>query len=121
MAKETRATKPVYLQTVGGMDESVEITNNSEAMVLAQGSFPWFYGMHHRMFGKKLIDWNPEQEVFQIHQAFNGICLYGYYVETNHKLYFHLCMAPPDLRIHFHGEAQITFTDSKSVHWRLEP
>lgn len=101
MASDTLQVQPVKLTTVGGMDESVEMTDRSEALQECHGTFPFFYGMHQRLFGKKIIDYNPDQKIWGIHQTFNGVCLYGYYVETNNKLYFHICSAPPDLRIRF--------------------
>jgi hypothetical protein len=119
MAKDTRGGKPLVLPTIGGVDESVDLADPSGNLVDARGVFPFFNGMHHRMFGKKIIDYNQDQSIYAIHQAFNGICLYGYYVQTSEKLYFHLCTAPPDLRIHFHGQAQYHFADSDSIHWRL--
>lgn len=84
---------------LGGIDESQSLTTASFASV--SGVFPFFDGMHQRMFGKKIIDFNPDQSVYAVQQVFNGICLYGYYVQTNHKLYYHVCNAPPDLRIKF--------------------
>lgn len=101
MASQTLQAHAVKLTTVGGMDESVELTDRSDIVQESHGTFPFFYGMHQRMFGKKIIDFNPDQKIWGIHQSFNGVCLYGYYVETSAKLYFHLCSAPPDLRIRF--------------------
>lgn len=101
MAQDTEDVKGKIFATVGGVDESVELVSDDPSLVAANGGFPFFYGMHQRMFGKKLIDFNPGQKVSGIHQTFNGICLYGYYVETDKKLYYHVCSAPPDLRIRF--------------------
>lgn len=101
MAKDTLRAQPAKLVSVGGMDESVEYTDSSPAFQEVSGSFPFFYGSHQRIFGKKLIDYNPDQKIWGIHQSFNGVCLYGYFVETQAKLYFHVCAAPPDLRIRF--------------------
>ena len=102
MARDSKHQKGQIIEGIGGIDESVSLASSEPSFASTSGVFPFFYGMHHRMFGKKIIDFNPEQEVHAIHQAFNGICLYGYYVETNNKLYFHLCDAPPDLRIRFY-------------------
>jgi hypothetical protein len=92
---------PTPFQTVAGIDESVDLTDKGDTLALAEGVFPFFFGMHQRQFGKKIIDFNPGQKVYGIHQTFNGVCLYGYYVETDQKLYYHVCVAPPDLRIVF--------------------
>lgn len=101
---------------LGGIDESVSLTSASFAAV--SGVFPFFDEMHQRMFGKKIIDFNPNQKIYGIQQVFNGICLYGYYVQTNNKLYYHVCAAPPDLRIKFY-HSSITLVDTFSVHWSL--
>jgi hypothetical protein len=101
MPRDTLRAASAKLKQVSGMDESVELTDVSPILQEAHGTFPFFYGMNQRMFGKKIIDYNPEQKIWGIHQSFNGVCLYGYYVETNAKLYFHVCSAPPDLRIRF--------------------
>lgn len=101
MAKDTDQVFPSKQNSVGGLDESVEITDRSPVCQDISGVFPFFYGMTQRIFGKKIIDYNPEQKIWGIHQSFNGVCLYGYFVETSEKLYFHVCSAPPDLRIHF--------------------
>lgn len=101
MAKDTEHKKGLNLQTIQGMDESISLATKDESVVKNNGSFPFFYGMVQRMFGKKIIDFNPGQAVYAIHQCYNGICLYGYYVQTSAKLYYHVCSAPPDLRIHF--------------------
>lgn len=91
---------------LGGIDESKSFTDAS--FVNVRGSFPFFEGMHQRMFGKKIIEFNLQktptfqyQSIYGIQQVFNGICLYGYYVQTINKLYYHVCNAPPDLRIKF--------------------
>jgi hypothetical protein len=101
VAKDTYNVYASKQKSVGGLDESVEMTDRSPVFQSIGGVFPFFYGNHQRMFGKKLIDYNPAQKIFGIHQSFNGVCLYGYYVETDQKLYFHVCSAPPDLRIRF--------------------
>lgn len=101
MAEDIRNVKGPILLTVGGIDESLPLTSPDPTIAQNNGTFPFFYGMHQRMFGKKIIDFNPEQKVFGIHQTFNGVCLYGYFVQTNNKLYYHVCDAPPDLRIVF--------------------
>lgn len=101
MPKDTLKSQPVKLLQIGGMDESVEVTDASPVLQEVGGVFPFFYGMAQRIFGKKIIDYNPNQKIWSIHQSFNGVCLYGYYVETDQKLYFHVCSAPPDLRIRF--------------------
>ena len=102
----------IVFPVLGGIDESVQDTdlsekplnqvNNVKPLVVARGVFPFFQGMHQRMLGKKLIDYNPAQKVYAIHQTFNGVCQYGYYVQTSANLYYHLCTAPPDMRIHFY-------------------
>jgi len=101
MAFDPKKVKGKIFQIVGGVDESSFLTTAEPTLAGAEGTFPFFYGMHQRLFGKKIIDYNPDQKVYGIHQTFNGVCLYGYYVQTNNKLYYHLCDAPPDLRIHF--------------------
>lgn len=101
MAQNTLNTKPRIFSTIGGIDESISLINPEPALGGVSGSYPFFYGMLQRMFGKKIIDFNPDQAVYAIHQTFNGVCLYGYYVQTNAKLYYHVCDAPPDLRITF--------------------
>lgn len=101
MARNTITEKGKVFATIGGVDESIPLTSDEPIIYSNNGTFPFFYGMHERLFGKKLIDFNPGQKIWGIHQSFNGICLYGYYVETNQKLYFHVCSAPPDLRIRF--------------------
>lgn len=101
MAKDTKQRKGKIFSVVAGIDESIELVSLEPGLSSVNGSFPFFYGMHQRMYGKKLIDYNPDQAVMGIHQTFNGVCLYGYYVETVNKLYYHLCDAPPDLRIRF--------------------
>lgn len=101
MAKDTKKIKGHILSTVDGIAESVPLTVAEPSVVSNSGSYPFFYGMYQRIFGKKIIDFNPDQAVYAIHQTFNGICLYGYYVQTSKKLYYHLCDAPPDLRIRF--------------------
>jgi len=101
MAFDTKKVKGVIFQTAGGVDESLLLTNTEPSVSGINGSFPFFYGMHQRMFGKKIIAFNPNQKIYAIHQAFNGVCLYGYYVQTHNKLYYHTCDAPPDMRIKF--------------------
>lgn len=101
MAKDTRKVKGTIFLQIGGMDESVPLASPEPSFFSASGVIPFFYGMQQRVYGKKLIDFNPEQAIYAIHQTFNGVCLYGYYVQTNHKLYYHVCNAPPDLRIKF--------------------
>lgn len=101
MAFDPLQAKGKTFEVVGGVDEASLSTSIDPTLNSVNGSFPFFYGMHQRMFGKKIIDFNPDQAVYGIHQTFNGICLYGYYVQTVNKLYYHLCSAPPDLRIHF--------------------
>lgn len=101
MAFDTEKVKGKIFTTIGGIDESTPLVAPQPIIAGVNGSFPFFDGMHQRIFGKKLIDFNPNQRVNGIHQTFNGVCLYGYYVETNNKLYFHVCSAPPDLRINF--------------------
>jgi hypothetical protein len=101
VAKDTDKINPVKLNSVAGMDESVELTDASPILQEASGVYPFFYASAQRIFGKKIIDYNPNQKIWGIHQSFNGVCLYGYYVETDQKLYFHVCSAPPDLRIRF--------------------
>lgn len=102
MAKDALKVKGKIRQQIGGVDESVSLTNDEDSVASNNGSFPFFNGMVQRMFGKKIIDYNPGQSIYGICQTFNGICLYGYYVQTVNKLYYHLCSAPPDLRIHFY-------------------
>lgn len=100
MAKTTLGFAGQPINALGGVDESISLTEASFAN--AEGVFPFFNGMHQRMFGKKIIDVNPGQAIYGIQQVFNGICLYGYYVQTDEKLYYHVCNAPPDLRIIFY-------------------
>ena len=101
MAKSTFNQKGKIAQLIGGVDESIPLVADEPSFASTNVSFPFFYGMHQRIFGKKIIDYNPNQKVYGIHQTFNGVCLYGYYVQTDAKLYFHVCNAPPDLRIRF--------------------
>lgn len=101
MARDTKFAKGKIFEAVAGIDESVPLVSSEPSLASCNGAFPFFYGMHQRIHGKKLIDFNPGQQVHGIHQTFNGVCLYGYYVETDQKLYFHMCDAPPDLRIRF--------------------
>lgn len=110
MAKDTFQISDLKMTALGGMDESVSQTDmtdiqlgnlNFKPLMVASGVFPFFQGMHQRMTGKKIIDYNPNQKVMGIHQTFNGVCQYGYYVQTSAKLYYHLCTAPPDMRIHW--------------------
>lgn len=101
MAKDTKNVKGRIFQAIGGVDESVDLTTTEPSLAGVNGAFPFFYGQIQRIQGKKIIDFNPEQKIFAIHQTFNGVCLYGYYVQTNNKLYYHVCNAPPDLRIRF--------------------
>lgn len=101
MAFDPLQVKGKIFQAVGGVNEATLSTSPDPTLNALNGSFPFFYGMHQRIFGKKIIDFNPGQAVYAIHQTFNGICLYGYYVQTINKLYYHLCSAPPDLRIRF--------------------
>ena len=101
MAFDPEKAKGKIFQNVGGVDESSFLTTEEVTLANVGGTFPSFNGMLQRIFGKKIIDFNPGQKVYGIHQAFNGVCLYGYYVQTNNKLYYHVCDAPPDLRIHF--------------------
>lgn len=100
MAKATLKEKGQIFQQIGGMDESVSLATPDPTHADVNGVFPFFYGMHQRLSGKKIIEFNPGQEIWGIHQAFS-ICVYGYYVQTNNKLYYHGCTAPPDLRITF--------------------
>jgi len=88
------------IPAIGGVDEASDLQDPFFFESVA-GVIPYYFGMQQRQSGKKLIDWNPEQKVYAIHQAFNGAGQYGYYVETDHKLYYHVCDAPPDLRIHW--------------------
>lgn len=100
MASDSLEGKPITLGVLSGVDESVDSTS-PEAVSEVGGVFPFFHFAYQRFFGKKIIDYNPDQQVLAIHQAFNGVCLYGYFVETSSKLYYHVCSAPPDLRIRF--------------------
>jgi hypothetical protein len=110
MAKDKYQISDLKFISLGGMDESVSETDQTDSQVgalvfkplnVARGMFPYFQGMHQRMTGKKIIDYNPAQSVMGIVQTFNGVCQYGYYVQTTSKLYYHLCAAPPDMRIHW--------------------
>lgn len=101
MAKDALQAKGPMAPKIGGVNESVPLAASNPYFAASNGSYPFFYGMHQRIFGKKLIDYNPDQAIYGIHQTFNGVCLYGYYVQTNNKLYYHVCSAPPDLRIRF--------------------
>ena len=111
MAKDTLQIQGVDLGPLGGMDEAVTEVDFTDAqvgkltfkpLVTVSGILPYFQGNYQRMTGKKIIDFNPGQKVMGICQTFNGVCQYGYYVQTNNKLYYHLCSAPPDMRIHWH-------------------
>jgi hypothetical protein len=101
MAKESRQTKPfpVPLTGVEEMQNQADIDTVSDT----NGIIYFFKESYQRMFGKKLIDANESSNnhVYAIHQALNGFGMYGYYVETSRKLYYHLCSNPPDFRIHF--------------------
>jgi len=99
VAKQTEQVKSQVV-AISGVNESLDLANPS-AVAVAGGVFPFFYGSVQRHFGKKLIDFNPGCKVSAIHQVFSGVCVYGYYVETDLKLYYHPCSAPPDLRIKF--------------------
>ncbi len=101
MAKDALRPTGKVLQPLEGVDESNPLAADDATFAKAAGISPFFYGIHQRMSGKKIIDYNPNQKISAIHQTFNGVCLYGYYVETDQKLYFHVCDAPPDLRIKF--------------------
>lgn len=101
MANETLQIAGSVTPFIGGMDEAVDVVDTQERFASASGMLPFFSGMQQRQFGKKLIDAYPSKEVLGIHQTFNGICQYGYYVQTNEKLYYHLCVAPSDMRINF--------------------
>lgn len=123
MAQDTQQVKGKsgkIIPAIGGIDESTSLTDDNTSFASNNGVLPFFYGMAQRMFGKKIIDFNPNQKVFGICQTFNGVCLYGYYVQTNNKLYYHVCNAPPDLRIEFY-KPYITLVDSPSVVWSLLP
>jgi len=105
-------------QPAFGVDEAlseVEVEGQDSPiphhLAKVSGVFPPFYdikaiyeqsdvpgsGALQRLFGKKLIDSNPNQKVFAIAQAYNGFGQYGYYVQTDQKLYFHQCETPKDL------------------------
>lgn len=101
MPKETYQIPGDVQPFLGGVDERVDVVDTNEKFASTNGVMPYFSGMHQRMFGKKIIDDYPTKQVKGIHQCFNGICQYGYYVQTDEKLYYHLCQAPPDMRINF--------------------
>lgn len=99
MAKEAENLKPTNLPLKGINESSSSF--KSDSLAESSGVFPFFYDAYQRMFGKKLIDAYPGKNVWIIHQALNGFGLYGYYVETQDRLYYHQCSSPPDFRIHF--------------------
>lgn len=113
MAKDTLfldETGNIQFGPLGGVDEAKSDVDWSDAqtgklvfkpIVSVRGVLSFFQGAHQRMTGKKIIDYNPGQKVMGICQTFNGVCQYGYYVQTQYKLYYHLCSAPPDMRIHW--------------------
>ncbi len=110
---------PLINQPAFGVDESlseiemeqVDPVPMSHHYARVAGVFPPYYdikaiyeqtddagsGALQRLFGKKLIDANPNQKVFAIAQAYNGFGQYGYYVQTDQKLYFHQCESPKSL------------------------
>lgn len=101
MAKSTLQQTPSKIAVVlGGVDEAQDVASSDAAQVVG-GVIPFFHGTLQRFFGKKIIDFNPGHEVLGVHQVFSGVCVYGYFVETSQKLYYHVCSAPPDLRIRF--------------------
>ena len=101
MSKETLQIPGQVQPFLGGINESVDVVDTAEKLADVNGVMPFFSGMFQRQFGKKLIDAYPTKSVWGIHQCFNGICQYGYYIQTNDELYYHLCQAPPDMRINF--------------------
>jgi len=101
MAKEDYQSSTKILLPVGGMDESVQVVDSDVTFARVHGVSPFYLATLQRIFGKKLIDYNPEQSLMGIVQAFNEFGQYGYYVQTMEKLYYHLCEAPPDFHIDF--------------------
>lgn len=101
MAKETLQILGQTTPYLGGINETVDEVDTNEKFAATNGVVPYFSGMFQRLFGKKIIDVYPTKQTWGIHQCFNGICQYGYYVQSNEKLYYHICQAPPDMRINF--------------------
>lgn len=101
MAKDDLRAGGPMMFPVGGMDESVQSTGSSINFESIAGVSPFYIGSNQRLFGKRLIDNNTEQEVYAIAQAFNGYGQYGYYVQSHKKLYYHLCDTPVSLSIDF--------------------
>lgn len=120
MADQDYNLKPLVQQIVAGIDESTQDLEPGAGWSDLAGLFPIFHeirqvklksqpldpqnieqGALQRLTGKRLIDANPGQKVFAIAQTFNGFGQFGYYVQTDKKLYFHTCESPKDLHINF--------------------
>lgn len=120
MADQDLQAKPLTFQVAIGIDESTQDLAPSLEWRSLSGLIPVFHDVHQvkipgypqddvepnqgalqRITGKKLIDANPNQKVFAICQAFNGFGQFGYFVQTDQKLYFHTCESPKDMHINF--------------------
>lgn len=101
MAKQDQLVKSKLLYPVGGMDESIQVVESDVTFAKVHGAAPFFVATLQRIFAKKLVDVNREQSVMGICQAFNTYGQYGYYVQSQQKLYYHLCEAPPNFAIDF--------------------
>lgn len=114
MAKADQLTKGKVLLPVGGMDESIQVVESDVTFASVDGAGPFYLATLQRLFGKKLIDRNREQPVMGLAQAFNSFGQYGYYVQSQHKLYYHLCEAPTDFHINFTTPTTLGIDSSES-------
>lgn len=124
MADQDRTTKQsLTIEAAAGVDELVQELDNVPVFSRINGAFNDRHevkavygaglmliekdpqvpkqGALSRFPGKKLIDANPLEKVYAINQAFNGFGQFGYYVQTDKRLYFHTCESPKDLHINF--------------------
>ena len=95
------AGNPLKFNVVGGVDESVQVVDTAFGMAASRGNAFFYVGTPQRLFGKKLVDANPEQSMMGLSQLFNGYGQFGYYVQSMEKLYYHLCETPADLFIDY--------------------
>jgi hypothetical protein len=93
-----------------GMDDSFQETE--APFFHAKGVAPYYNDMVQRILGKKRVDVNPGNQVMSIAQAFNGFGQYGYFVQTDKKLYFHRCEEIVDMHINFTPPLQLQVDDS---------